>query len=184
MNIIKTIQVNEKEILEEYYKGSTIKQIARNKGVSAGKVYYVLRDLGCKFRKSGASKGYKLSQETRQKMSNAKKLNPLSEETRRKIAEAKRSKFNGLNGYGHTKPHCKGYVLAYAPLHPHAHADGYIMLHTIIMERSIGRYLKENEVVHHKNRNRQDNRIENLELMDKKKHMSMHMKERCLKREE
>lgn len=184
MNIIKTVQLNEQEVLEEYYKGSTIKQIARNMGVSAGKVYYVLRDLGCKFRKSGASKGHKPSQETRQKISNAKKLNPLSEEARRKIAEAKRSKFNGLNGYGHIKPHCKGYVLAYAPLHPHAHADGYIMLHTIIMERSIGRYLKENEVVHHKNRNRQDNRIENLELMDKKKHMSMHMKERHLKREE
>ena len=75
-----------------------------------------------------------------------------------------------------------GYMLAYAPKHPNAHKDGYVMLHTVIMERAIGRYLKENEVVHHINHDKKDNRIENLLLMEKHEHMSMHMKERYAKK--
>jgi flagellar basal body rod protein FlgC len=87
-----------------------------------------------------------------------------------------------MNGYGHTKRQNCGYVLAYAPKHPKAHKDGYVMLHTVVMERHIGRYLKQNEVVHHINHDREDNRIENLKLMDKKDHMKMHMIERHEKR--
>lgn len=56
------------------------------------------------------------------------------------------------------------------------------MLHTVLMERHIGRYLNDDEVVHHINHDRKDNRIENLQLMKKKEHMSMHMKERHEKR--
>lgn len=100
---------------------------------------------------------------------------------RRKISENNSCNFNGLNGYGHIKKHNGGYILAYAPKHPHAHKDGYVMFHTVLMERAIGRYLKDNEVVHHVNRDRSDNRIENLRLMDKHEHRSMHMKERYSK---
>ena len=46
------------------------------------------------------------------------------------------------------------------------------------MEQHIGRYLKDDEVVHHKNKIRNDNRIENLQLMTFKEHASFHMKER------
>ena len=65
-----------------------------------------------------------------------------------------------------------GYVLLKTETHPHADKHGYIREHRLVMERSLGRYLKPKEVVHHKNGQRADNRIENLELFD---HNGTHM---------
>lgn len=46
--------------------------------------------------------------------------------------------------------------------------------HIFIMETKIGRKLTKNEVVHHKNGIRDDNRIENLELMTRSNHTKYH----------
>jgi len=48
--------------------------------------------------------------------------------------------------------------------------------HIKIMEDYIGRKLKKNECVHHKNLDRLDNRIENLQLMTIGEHSSLHRK--------
>ena len=53
--------------------------------------------------------------------------------------------------------------------------------HRWIMERHIGRQLNPNEVVHHINGNKTDNRLENLELMPFGKHSELHS---CLAKEE
>jgi len=58
-----------------------------------------------------------------------------------------------------------GYILVYSPNHPSAHKKGYVMEHRLIMESRLGRYLKKNELVHHKNGVKDDNRIENLEVV-------------------
>lgn len=83
---------------------------------------------------------------------------------------------------GHEKKRSDGYIKVYVPDHPHATADGYVMKHTLVMERNIGRFLREDEVVHHVNRVRDDNRLENLRLMTKKEHLSLHMRERHVER--
>lgn len=46
--------------------------------------------------------------------------------------------------------------------------------HDLVMEKKIGRKLTKDEVVHHINGNKLDNRIENLELMTKSTHISYH----------
>ena len=69
-------------------------------------------------------------------------------------------------------------IAVYSPKHPGSNLEGYVMEHRLIMEESIGRYLTDGEVVHHINKKRNDNRIENLKLMTVSEHMSYHMSER------
>ena len=169
------------EMVDMYHSGRTIKHISEAFNISTGKVYNLLRDARCEFRKRGHQPGWKPTQDMIEKSVKKRRGKKWNAESRKRLSEARKSSFDGLNGYGHTKNHPRGYVLAYAPLHPNAHKDGYVMLHTVVMEQSIGRYLNHDETVHHKNHIRNDNRIENLELMNRHEHFSMHMKERYRK---
>lgn len=74
-----------------------------------------------------------------------------------------------------------GYVLIYKPKHKRANHAGYVWEHLLVMEKHIGRSLlyfgkqhKNNEVCHHINQDKQDNRIENLELMTLGEHTQLH----------
>lgn len=62
-------------------------------------------------------------------------------------------------------------------------SDGYIciknngreiLLHRVVMENNIGRKLLKSEHVHHINEDKQDNRIENLQVLSNSEHRKLH----------
>lgn len=71
-----------------------------------------------------------------------------------------------------------GYVLIHRPDHPDADASGYVREHRLVMEKKIGRRLRPDEDVHHKNEARADNIGSNLELTTRSPHLRHHSKTR------
>lgn len=84
-----------------------------------------------------------------------------------------------------------GYILEYAPNHPFPHDSSNnttrVLQHRLVVERNYTmfdpnaftiindtHYLKPEYAVHHINQNRQDNRIENLQVMLKGEHTRLH----------
>lgn len=71
-----------------------------------------------------------------------------------------------------------GYILIYSPKHP-ATFKGYILEHRLVAEKSLGRFLKKGECVHHINNIKNDNRPENLIVFGTiKEHSKFHQEMR------
>jgi len=82
-----------------------------------------------------------------------------TEETKRKISEK--------NWKGGKSVH-QGYVLI-------RRKNKYVKEHRLVMEKTIGRRLRPEEIVHHKDGNRENNHIHNLELCESQsEHISKH----------
>ena len=63
-----------------------------------------------------------------------------------------------------------GYVRIFEPGHPSATRSGWIFEHRWVVEQSLGRILDRDENVHHLNHVRDDNRLENLQLLSHSAH--------------
>lgn len=67
-----------------------------------------------------------------------------------------------------------GYVQLCIKQHPYASVDGYVMEHRVVMEKKMGRFLMSDEIIHHLNEVKHDNRISNLEVMGREEHIKLH----------
>lgn len=75
----------------------------------------------------------------------------------------------------------QGYVEIYKPEYHHTRPNGYVREHIYVAEQMLGRSLKyygkrdeRNEVVHHINGDKTDNREENLLVLSAKDHRKLH----------
>jgi hypothetical protein len=69
---------------------------------------------------------------------------------------------------------CGKYLFAVVPEHPYKYAHNYVLAHRVIMENYLKRLLDVDEIVHHKNTNKFDNRIENLQVLTRRQHSKQH----------
>ena len=66
------------------------------------------------------------------------------------------------------------YNYAIVPEHPNRTKNNYVLEHRVVIENYIGRLLNENEVVHHINGDKKDNRIDNLIVLTAEEHAKLH----------
>lgn len=170
-----------KELFERLYvqEKKTQKECGEVLGISVSMVCLYLKKYGIPARPRN-------TEEIGRKISKAKKGKPstfkghkLSDEAKARISQANKRRYKSPSVYGgHKKKRGDGYIIVYCPDHPFASKDGHVLEHKLVMEQAIGRYLVKGEVVHHKNHIRDDNRLENLELMTHREHARLHLLER------
>ena len=128
--------------------------------------YLSNEDLSKIFNRSVVAIQHKAS---RLKLKKDKEVNSL---IRGKVREGERS----CAWKGGRKINKKGHVLILKKDHPLADKSGYVLGHRYIMCEHLGRILRKDEIVHHKNGIKTDNRIENLEIMTNSQHTILHHK--------
>lgn len=108
------------------------------------------------------------SLQTKEKMSLAHLGKKFSKSWKKNIGYQKLKDKNPNWKYGKYTTKA-GYVYLLSPKHPSAinnkNNRGYVAEHRLVMEKILGRYLDKQEYVHHRNGIKNDNRIENLELI-------------------
>lgn len=79
-----------------------------------------------------------------------------------------------LGRYNGGRTTSRGYVLIKMPEHHAANPNGYVPEHRYVMEEHLGRPLRRDEQVHHRDGNKANNAIENLQIVTPSEHTLLH----------
>jgi len=120
---------------------------------------------------------YHLKPEILKELRRTRKKAFFSKSARLRISNAGKLRLREKNPAwkGGKSLHAEGYILIYKPDHPQSWKTGYILEHRFVMSEKLGRLLKPNEVVHHINHIKDDNRPENLQIKGWAEHTRDHV---------
>lgn len=162
--MLKYGQLSDPEWLAKEIENKPLRQVADEVGCSYSAVVYQVRKFGLTVPKRFTRR------QSPDKSENIKKA------LRERYPEGRFGK-NASNWRGGRRKMKSGYVMVYMPEHPRAKNSGAVFEHIVVAEKKIGRPIYMNEVVHHINHVKDDNRPENLEVMERGAHLSNHFNE-------
>ena len=143
-----------KEAISMYEGGKTLKEVANIYGMNDGSLCELFKSRGIKTR--SVSEACRLAYEKGRRRPH-------------RLMGASNPSWKG----GRTR-RSDGYILILHPDHPRADERNYVYEHIVIAEKKIGRLLTDNEVVHHINGAKNDNRPKNLQVVKDVDHRCFH----------
>lgn len=156
------IEVMEEEIVRMYQNGYSMQGIAKELGIGYTKTRNVIIRAGIvRSRGEATTVAYKKGRRV-----------PFCDPNRKGDMNP------AWKGGRHTM---KGYLKVWVPEHPYCDSKGYVFEHRLVVEKYIGRYLRTDEIVHHKDGVRSHNDIDNLQITNSKEHGSITRQEHRLR---
>lgn len=160
------MSICKERVVDMYLNKMSIPEISKYLGTSNSLVYYYLKKAGIRLRSRKEAINL-----VKHKISATHKgvKRVFTEEWKRHISDGQKRRWKGR---------VKGCDIHNGYFRLTVGGNSGRLLHVVVMEEQLGRRLNKDEVVHHINGDRRDNRIENLKLMSRAEHSRLHAKER------